>query len=537
MIISIFLFSIFTFRFDLVKGDDVRKFPDYFKFGVSTAAHQIEGAWNVSDKGENIWDHLTHTKPSAIADGSNADVACDSYHLYKRDADMLVELGVDFYRFSISWSRLLPNGFSNKVSQDGLRYYNNLIDELLSRNITPFATLYHWDLPQKLQDLGGWTNPIIVNYFEDYARVAFESFGNRVKNWITINEIPQICTNGYAKDIYAPQVMSSGIGDYLCGHNALLSHARVWHLYNDTFRPTQKGRIGITLYSHWAEPESNSVEDKAISERGMQFLLGWQAHPIFSSEGDYPKVLKEAVYNRSMEQGYSHSRLPVFTLEEIKYLKGASDFLGLNHYTSVVFRNDNKTEWMSQFPNPSKERDLGYDSYFHANWPPTISAWFAVNPPGLKHLLNWIKNEYTNPEVIITENGYLTRGGLIDVDRINYINQNLQSVLEAILDDHCNVTAYSLWSLMDNYEWNDGYRFCFGLYEVDFKSENRTRRPRMSAYVYKEILRTRMINPYYLPSFSDFQYETYKSSASILQCHMKIFSISVIFLLMMHFLF
>lgn len=152
-----------------------------------------------------------------------------------------MELGVDFYRFSISWPRLLPTGFSNKVSQDGLRYYNNLIDEILSRNITPFATLYHWDLPQKLQDLGGWTNPIIVNYFEDYARVAFESFGDRIKNWITINEIPQICTNGYAKDIYAPQVKSSGIGDYLCGHNALLSHARVWHLYNATFRPTQKG--------------------------------------------------------------------------------------------------------------------------------------------------------------------------------------------------------------------------------------------------------------------------------------------------------
>lgn len=199
-----------------------------------------------SDKGISMWDHLVHSNPKAILDHSTGDVACDSFHLYKRDIEMLLELGVDFYRFSISWTRLLPTGFSDKVSQDGLDYYNTLINELLKHNITPVATIYHWDLPQNLQDIGGWPNPIIADYFEDYARVVFEAFGDRVKTWITINEPTNVCYQGYGQTWIegglAPGINFHGVGEYLCGHTVIKAHAKAYHLYNSTFRATQKGQ-------------------------------------------------------------------------------------------------------------------------------------------------------------------------------------------------------------------------------------------------------------------------------------------------------
>lgn len=192
-------------------------------------------------KGEDMWSHFEHKKPSIIADNSNADIACDSYRLYKRDVEMLLELGVDQYRFSIAWSRILPTGFSNEINKEGLAYYDNLINELLKNDIVPLVTLYHWDLPQRLQQLGGWTNELIIDYFADFAKVVFEAYGDRVKNWITINEPHQICVFGYGYDFYSPGLNTSGVGDYLCGHNVLLAHAKAWHLYNDMFREKQKG--------------------------------------------------------------------------------------------------------------------------------------------------------------------------------------------------------------------------------------------------------------------------------------------------------
>ncbi|XP_077295467.1 myrosinase 1-like [Arctopsyche grandis] len=508
MIISIVLLSIIILRVTPTSGNVLWEFPESFKFGVSTAAYQIEGAWNISDKGENIWDRLTHTRPSVIWDESNADKTCDSYHNYERDVEMLVELGVDFYRFSISWSRLLPTGFSNQISKQGLAYYDDLIDELIHFNITPLVTLYHWDLPQTLQDLGGWTNPLIVKYFEDYARVVFENYGDQVKNWITINEIPQICVDGYAKGINAPQVSANGIGDYLCAHHALLAHAKVWHLYNDEYRHSQGGRVGIVIYTEWVEPESTSKEDIEIAERGMQFLIGWQAHAIFSSEGDYPKVLKDAVLNRSLDQGYASSRLPTFTEKEIDYVKGSSDFLGLNYYNSIMLWNTKNKFVELKFIVPSREDDLGYDSYFNENWTKTISPDFTVFADGLKYVLKWVKKEYNNIEVIITENGYPSYPGLGDLERINYINQHLIAVWDAMINNDCNVTGYSVWSLMDNFEWISGYGICFGLYEVDFKSEARIRTARASALVYEEIIRSRTIKPNYFRNVSQVESKT-----------------------------
>lgn len=199
----------------------------------------------IPDKSESTWDHFVHNKIESISDNSNADVSCDSYHLYKRDVEILKELGVDFYRFSISWSRLLPTGLSNKISRDGLKYYNNLINELIKNNITPMVTLCHWENPQVLQKIGGWTNPQMAEYFEDYARVVFENFGDRVKEWITFNEPHIMCTYGYGK-MYdtkrlAPGLGLNGVGEYLCVHNILKAHAKAYHLYDDVFRRKQKG--------------------------------------------------------------------------------------------------------------------------------------------------------------------------------------------------------------------------------------------------------------------------------------------------------
>jgi beta-glucosidase/6-phospho-beta-glucosidase/beta-galactosidase len=202
-------------------------------------------------------------------------VACDSYHKYKRDVEMLVELGVDFYRFSISWSRILPKGFSNEVNQDGIDYYNNLIDEMLKYNIKPMITLFHWDTPQVLQEMGGWTNPLIIDYFEDYARIAFENFGDRVKDWITFNEPYNMCLFGYGSRngfvVFAPDLNIHGIAEYECTHNVIKAHAKTYHLYKDKFKPTQHGKLGMANVILWAEPETNTTEAEQIAEKSLQF--------------------------------------------------------------------------------------------------------------------------------------------------------------------------------------------------------------------------------------------------------------------------
>lgn len=238
------------------------KFLDDFIFGVATASYQVEGAWNISGKlnlikfifpfqfslysllgkGENIWDRLTHSNPTYIVDKSNGDIACDTYHNTVKDVQLLKELGVDVYRFSLSWSRILPTGYSYKINPDGLRYYNELIDELVRNNIKPFVTLYHWDLPQPLQELGGWTNRLVVDYFLDYADLVFKNFGDRVEYWITINEPNLICEFGYALGAFAPAYTQEGIADYLCGHNVLLAHAQAYKLYQSKYKAKQNGK-------------------------------------------------------------------------------------------------------------------------------------------------------------------------------------------------------------------------------------------------------------------------------------------------------
>ncbi|KAK9721939.1 Glycosyl hydrolase family 1 [Popillia japonica] len=460
------------------KGQQL-SFDSNFRFGVATASYQVEGAWNIDGKGESIWDHLTHTQSSYIVDGSNGDIACDAYHKTAEDVQRLVDLGVDFYRFSISWPRIFPSGHRNYINQAGIDYYNGLIDELLAHNITPMVTMYHWDLPQSLQEIGGWPNPLLVNYFVDYADVLFSSFGDRVKEWITFNEPVQVCSDAYSTGGLAPAYTQDGIGGYLCSYTLLMAHARTYELYNNNYRDTQNGRVGITLSASWGYPASNSDEDVEAAENFLQFKVGWFAHPIFSSTGDFPTVMKERIAQLSQEEGFPRSRLPSFTDEEVALLKGSSDFFGLNHYTT----NECSVLPEEDAIRPSQQADHGALCVQPPGTEVGGSDWLYVVPEGIRNLLNWIRTEYDNPEVMITENGFSDRDGdLNDCRRINYFNEYLQNVLEAI-EDGCNVTTYTAWSFMDNFEWMKGYSEKFGLYYVDFNDDDRPRTPKMSAYV------------------------------------------------------
>ncbi|KAK5649854.1 hypothetical protein RI129_000883 [Pyrocoelia pectoralis] len=464
-------------------------FPDNFSFGVATAAYQIEGGWNKSGKGENIWDRITHKRPEWVKDGKNADIACDSYHLWKIDVQLLKQLGVDFYRFSLSWSRILPTGFSEYINWNGVRYYSDFIDELLANDIRPVVTLYHWDLPQPLQDLGGWPNLLIASYFEDYAKVAFQLFGDRVKTWITINEPNEICDTGYGTGAAAPGIEESGTLDYLCGKTVLIAHAKAYHLYDKYYRNKQKGEIGITIVSRWNEPKTNSTRDKEAAERTMQMQFGWWAHPIFSTKGDYPLVMKERIRNMSQCQNLEESRLPKFTTNEIEYIKGSSDFMGLNHYSTWLITDDSENNCTIV----SYENDMGMKNVQDPSWIPSAASWLKDVPWGFRKLLQWIKVEYDNPLIHITENGFADVGELHDTGRIHYHRGYLNELLNAIHLDGCKIKSYALWSLMDNMEWQDGYTLKFGLYYVNFSDPLRTRTPKSSANFYKELIRLRRI--------------------------------------------
>ncbi|KAM3964800.1 myrosinase 1-like [Aphomia sociella] len=519
-----------------------RTFPEGLKFGAATASYQIEGAWDEDGKSESIWDHATHKNPSSVVDQSTGDIADNSYHQYKRDVEMMRELGLDFYRFSISWPRILPSSFSDQVNAAGVAYYNNLINEMLKYNIEPMVTLYHWDLPQKLQELGGWTNPYIIDWFADYVRVVFGLYGDRVKKWITINEPLLICYNGYGSDEMAPQLNISGVADYICAKNLLLAHAKAYNIYNDEFRPTQKGVIGITISAQWYEPESE--EHTVAAEDANQFDWGIYANPIFSESGDYPAVIKERIAAKSAEQGFSRSRLMEFTTEEVDYVRGTSDFFGINHYTSfLVYRNESAN---GKYIIPSYLDDMGVVKHQKDEWiigelnyikrscmkarqrgnaTPTIKAAaarrsFVVRrarllqqqsicqftpslsqtyvPWGFHKLLRKIREDYNNIPIYITESGYASHGGLHDDERVLYYRGYLNALIDA-MEEGSDVRGYTAWSMMDNFEWMKGYTYRFGLYEVDYESPERTRNPRKSAFVYKEILRTRKLDWSYEP--------------------------------------
>ncbi|XP_049791638.1 myrosinase 1-like [Schistocerca nitens] len=477
----------------LPRAGAVNQFPDGFMLGAATAAYQIEGGWDADGKGESIWDRMLHEHPEYGTNGDNGDVACDSYHKYAEDVQALKNLSANVYRFSISWPRILPNGDTDVINQAGIDYYNNVINLLLENEIQPLVTMYHWDLPQALQYIGGWPNSILADYFVEYARVLFENFGDRVKFWITFNEPPAI-VSGYANQGgAAPSQPAPGIGDYLAAHTLIKAHARVYHMYQEQYKATQQGYVGITLNSDWYEPVSNSTEDVEAAERGLQFMMGHYAHPIFSEEGDYPPVMRQRVDTNSAAEGRPRSRLPSFTSEEVAYIRGTADFFGLNHY-STLLATSGETGSV-----PSKEHDSGVISYGDDSYPQGSASFVRVIPWGFRKLLNWISAEYPGYPIIVTENGYPDWGGLDDKNRTSYYTSYLAEMLKAINTDGNNVIGYTAWSLLDNLEWSSGFTIKFGLYQVDFNDTERPRTAKDSVQTMSQIYSNKELPIEYFP--------------------------------------
>ncbi|KAI3468068.1 hypothetical protein Pfo_024731 [Paulownia fortunei] len=566
-------------------------FPDDFVFGSGTAAYQNEGGAAKGGRGLSVWDVFTLRTPGRITDGSNGNVAVDMYTRYKEDIKMMKSMGFDAYRFSISWPRILPGGkLCLGVNQEGIDFYNDLINTLIAYEIKPYVTLFHWDLPYSLeQEYGGFLSKNIVDDFRDFAELCFWEFGDRVKYWITLNEPWTYSVQGYVARIFPPGKKASGSGvsavtssgsarisgltsnlvdkvaDNLISHkatnkighnfipyrgfngvesddlsfntysavhdqtisipsnisdvfnklicppsdkrtshgthstsdqakeaytvarNLLLAHAAAVQAYRKRFQQHQKGKIGITLVSHWFEPLNVKVKDKKAAKRALDFMLGWFLEPVLS--GHYPKNMTGYV---------PHENLEPFSKEESDLLKGSIDFLGLNYYTAWYATDD---------PHPKAEEGYYKDQQVkfltEKNDKPigesTGSWWLYIVPWGIHKLLKYINNTYNNcrynlPDIYITENGVDEQNNhkltayeaCRDERRVNYFRDHLGNILKAI-NENVKVKGYFAWSWSDNFEWRDGYTVRFGLIYIDYMNHLR-RHPKDSAMWFSKFL-------------------------------------------------
>ncbi|KAA0715478.1 Lactase-phlorizin hydrolase [Triplophysa tibetana] len=460
-------------------------FPEDFHWGVSSSAYQVEGGWNVDGKGVSVWDTFTQ-KPGSIPNNDNGNVACDSYNKIDEDLYMLKALQMKNYRFSISWSRIFPNGYISSLNQKGVDYYNRLIDGLVANNIQPMVTLYNWDLPQALQDINGWENPDMMNIFNDYCDFCYKTFGDRVKFWITLNEPHTIAWSGYGLGLIPPNIKLPGDAPYRVAHNLLKAHAKAYHTYDDKYRATQKGLVSISLNAEWVEPQDVTVLREVVAaDRALQFQLGWFAHPIFKN-GDYPDAMKWQVSNKTELQGSKVSRLPTFTDEDKAYIQGTADVFCINTYTTKVVRHATISLSPASYQNDQdvikEEADGAADTAVKDQ---KAVAW------GLRRLLNWIKEEYGDPEVYITENGVSTstRVSTDDTDRVFFLKTYIDEALKAHNLDGVRLKGYVASPLMDSFEWLNGYSVGYGLNYVDFKHPSRPRTPKRSAHLYFDIMR------------------------------------------------
>lgn len=458
-------------------------FPPNFVFGVATSAYQIEGACKEGGRGPSIWDAFTHTE-GKILDKSNGDVAVDHYHRYMEDIDLIAKLGFDAYRFSISWSRIFPDGLGTKVNDEGIAFYNNIINGLLERGIQPYVTLYHWDLPLHLHEsMGGWLNRQIIDYFAVYADTCFANFGDRVKNWITINEPLQTAVNGYDMGIFAPGRRENALLEpYLAAHHQILAHASAVSIYRSKYKDKQGGQVGIVVDCEWAEANSDKIEDKSAAARRLDFQIGWFLHPLYY--GDYPEVMRERLGDQ----------LPKFSEEDKKLLLNALDFIGLNHYTSRFISHVTEcTEENHYYKVQEMERIVEWEGG-QIIGEKAASEWLYVVPWGLRKMLNYVSQKYATP-IFVTENGMDDEDNdnlplhemLDDKLRVCYFKGYLASVAKAIKDG-ADVRGYFAWSLLDNFEWAQGYTKRFGLVYVDYKN-GLSRNPKSSAYWFSRFLK------------------------------------------------
>lgn len=471
-------------RFD-TGGLSRGKFPKGFVFGTAASAYQVEGMALKEGRGPSIWDTFIKI-PGEIKNNATAAVTVDEYHRYKEDINIMKNMNFDAYRFSISWSRIFPRGVG-RVNWKGVAYYNRLIDYMIKQGITPYANLYHYDLPDALEKkYNGLLSRRVVKDYADYAEFCFKTFGDRVKYWMTFNEPRVVAALGYDDGSFAPGRCTncsaggnSATEPYIVAHNILLSHATAVKRYRDKYQAKQKGRIGILLDFVWYEPLTNSTDDEAAAQRSRDFHIGWFLHPI--TYGYYPKSMQDIV----------KERLPKFTPEEINLVKGSIDFLGVNQYTAYYMFDPHQTQvaptryqfdWNAGFAYARNGVPIGPRAY---------STWLYIVPWGMYNAVTYVKQNYGNPTIVLSENGMDDPGnvtlpaGLHDTTRLNYYKSYITELKRA-MDDGANVVGYFAWSLLDNFEWKSGYTSRFGIVYVDYK--NLKRYPKMSAYWFKQIL-------------------------------------------------
>ncbi|XP_042517814.1 beta-glucosidase 11-like isoform X2 [Macadamia integrifolia] len=451
--------------------------PPRFVFGAGTSAYQVEGAAFEDGKTPSVWDTFAHSGRSGE---NNGDIACDGYHKYKEDVQLMVDTGLEAYRFSISWSRVIPNG-RGSVNPKGVHYYNSLINELLSHGIQPYVTLFHYDVPQALEDeYGGWLSRKIVKDFTAYADVCFREFGDRVSYWTTMNEANVLVLGGYDSGTFPPGRCSSPYGlnctrgnsttePYIAAHNILLAHASAARLYKKKYQAKQNGVIGLNILTSGLVPLTNSTEDVRAAQRVHDFIH------VF---GDYPETMKKNV----------GSRLPFFTPYQSKLVKGSCDFFGLNHYSTMHIKDNPVSLKMTQ-------RDFHEDMAVKSSEQgPLPSGQFPIDPAGLQSVLEHLKQVYGNPPVFIHENGQMTNRNasldayLNDTSRVEYLEAFIGGLLQAMRNGS-DTRGYFVWSFMDLFELFDGLKSSFGLYYVDFNDPDLKRYAKFSAHWYSNFLK------------------------------------------------
>lgn len=439
---------------------EIIDFPADFIWGTATSAYQIEGAADEDARGPSIWDAFAHT-PGRTHNGDNGDVACDSYHRLDEDIALLKELGVRAYRFSISWPRILPEG-KGPVNPRGLEYYHRLVNRLLVNGIQPFCTLYHWDLPQKLQEQGGWNSRETVDAFVEYAEAVFDSLGNKITHWITVNEPWCVSFLSHYLGEHAP-----GLRDFQLAlnvsHHVLLAHGRAVRKFRER---GLAGQIGIAPNTEWYEPYSSRAEDVLACARRNEHFNQWFLDPVL--KGGYPDTMLR--WYESL--GYT---VPV-QKGDLADIRQPIDFLGINYYSGGLGKHDDQGEILKFRPvDPGfAKTDFGWNIY----------------PEGFYRILTWIGQEYGQVPIYITENGACFHSEfdgekMHDLNRIDYLKKHLIQLHRA-RESGVNVKGYFIWSLLDNFEWAQGYSKPFGLVHVDFDTLGRTKKD--SYYWYKKFI-------------------------------------------------
>jgi beta-glucosidase len=441
---------------------DSIRFPDGFLWGAATSAYQIEGSPLADGAGPSIWQRFTHT-PGLTANGDTGDIACDHYRQYATDVDLMAELGLNAYRFSISWSRILPEG-RGRVNRKGLDFYERLVDALLAKGIQPTATLYHWDLPAALDDRGGWLNPDIPEWFAEYAQVAYRALDDRVRMWSTLNEPWVVTDGGYLHGLLAPGHRNHFEAP-LATHHLMLAHGAAVQAY----RAHGKHRVGIVVNLAPKDPVSKRAADRDAANRDDAYMNRQYLDPVL--RGSYPDEMRE-IFGEAW---------PEFSAADMKRIRQPIDFVGINYYTRNVVKDEPKALPVRAGYVPQRQHAV------------TETGW-EVYPKGLTDILVWVTERYGKIPLYITENGAAfydpptpVDGRVEDYLRVDYYRRHLRAAHDAMRRG-VDLRGYFAWSLLDNFEWSLGYAKRFGIVHVDYETQVRTVKD--SGRFYSEVIRT-----------------------------------------------